>query len=1270
MSRKIAILLLLLLFALPLQAGAAANLLQNGGFEAVQDGKPSLWAENSFLQDSKAAQFRLVSGQAHTGSRYIEIENVQANDAKWVQTVQVKPRTVYRLSGWVKADGIGDGHTGANLSILDTFAVSKDVKDTLGQWQKLELVGYTDRNQTEIQIAARLGGYGSLNTGTAAFDDISLEPLTNVPAGADSVPFFHQDSGTMGINHPVYSVSMMLCGLLYAVFFMLVLTFMIKRKPPEADTGTSSTRLSLYIVLGAAFAVRVFTAPLIQGHPIDYTDFFLWAKQAYSAGLAHFYGNGMFADYPPGYIYVLYILGLVIHAFSLDMTSAAGIILLKLPAIVSDIATAGLLYIYAKKQLGARTGLALAMLYAFNPGVYLNSTLWAQIDSVFTLVVLLMIVELYRERLSPASVLFAAAFLIKPQALIFAPLFLFAYWKKSSLPAVLKSLGYGAGVFVLAVLPFALFKPPMWIVSHYVAMFQSYPYASLNAFNLYAWLGANTVPQEQSFLFLSYNAWGMIFTVATVAFTAFLFAGNKAASGYFYLAFLIVFLVFNLKTGMHERYDYAAVALIAASYIFMRDKRLLFLFAAVSLVHFANVAYVLRDALDKNYFLDPHDGWMKWLSLADLLLLVYACKLGYDLFVRRRAYPLAISKALSGPLFKPFARMDPRQTDTADSLLQPQEKQAIWQRRDYLLIFLLTAVYAVIALYHLGSFKDPQTYWKPANFGESFTVDFGQVRNVREIKWFAGLGEGEYALEQSDDKLNWKPVTHLEQTYQTVFAWQETPLDITARYVRFSVEKTQGTLHEIGFFGDKLKKPYAVKVTSPEPASAGSKSSVQHLFDEQSVIPEHPSYMNSTYFDEIYHARTAYEHLHRIEPYENTHPPLGKIFISAGIALFGLDPFGWRIVGTLFGIAMVPIMYMFGMRLFKRSSFAFITAFLFTFDFMHFAQTRIATIDVYGTFFIILMYYSMYRYYTMNFFRDGLRKTWIPLAFSGLFFGLGSASKWIGVYAGAGLAVLFFHSIRKRMKEYKAAQKELASESERSEADKEQLEAIVRRFPSYTIKTILWCGLFFIPIPVIIYIASYIPFMLVPGPGHGLIDVLKEQKHMYEYHKNLVATHPFSSQWWEWPIMFKPIWYFAGKYMALGKSSDIVSMGNPAVWWPGIATLLATIWIGIKKRDRLALFIVIGFASQYLPWVGVPRLTFIYHYFASVPFVVLSIVYVLKAFHDQVTDKKLYRIVAESYLFIVLLLFVMFYPILSGLVVDKWYVETFLRWFPQWYFYS
>jgi dolichyl-phosphate-mannose--protein O-mannosyl transferase len=85
------------------------------------------------------------------------------------------------------------------------------------------------------------------------------------------------------------------------------------------------------------------------------------------------------------------------------------------------------------------------------------------------------------------------------------------------------------------------------------------------------------------------------------------------------------------------------------------------------------------------------------------------------------------------------------------------------------------------------------------------------------------------------------------------------------------------------------------------------------------------------------------------------------------------------------------------------------------------------------------------------------------------------------------------------------------------------------------------------------------------------------------------------------------MWFYSGSgYLASGMISSISCMGNPAVWWFG---LFAILFIAVRacwqrRSGRLDLFLLIGFASQYLPWVLVPRSTFIYHYFASVPFII------------------------------------------------------------------
>jgi dolichyl-phosphate-mannose-protein mannosyltransferase len=604
----------------------------------------------------------------------------------------------------------------------------------------------------------------------------------------------------------------------------------------------------------------------------------------------------------------------------------------------------------------------------------------------------------------------------------------------------------------------------------------------------------------------------------------------------------------------------------------------------------------------------------------------------------------------------PVIDTPPGKTIVKASPMEPVAETKIFKlqldRKDLIIMAAMTLVYLAIALFNLGSFKVPETLWKPIKPGENFTISLGKQANVSRISYFNGLGDGRYRLEYLDNTGKFVPLTTIDK--RDFYVWKYVTVAVQTSQIRIITDVAGGTLNELGIFEQGSKTPLnGIKIID-KAVDPGDTGTVENLFDEPDTIDFNPSFMSGTYFDEIYHVRTAYEHLHQIEPYETTHPPLGKILIALGILLFGMNTFGWRIMGTLFGTAMIPAMYLFGKKLFEKRFYAFCAAFLMMFDFMHFTQTRIGTIDVYGTFFVILMYYFMSDYYINKSYVLGYSKSLRPLFWTGLFFGIGVACKWIAIYGAAGLALMFIMAKYSEYKEYNA---QMATNK------KGRKKPWVHDFvPLYIWGTIFSCILFFIIIPGIIYILSYIPFMMVPGPGHGLYEVYTYQGHMYNYHKNLVATHSFSSPWWSWPIDLKPIWFYGGTELTPGKTSSIVSMGNPAIWWVGIISMIAAISIAFKKSDRKASIFFIALAFQYLPWALISRLTFIYHFFSSVPFMILAIVYVIKHLLDTYPEAKP---AIYLYLGVVAILFIMFYPVLSGMEVDKTYVDQYLRWFKN-----
>lgn len=582
------------------------------------------------------------------------------------------------------------------------------------------------------------------------------------------------------------------------------------------------------------------------------------------------------------------------------------------------------------------------------------------------------------------------------------------------------------------------------------------------------------------------------------------------------------------------------------------------------------------------------------------------------------------------------------------NLQNPFEKHADEKlvRIDKILLCILTAVYGLIALLNLGTLNFPDSVYY-GDTGDTFTLTFDGPVSIGEVWGNGNIADGAsltFTNEAGESRT-------YEQDQGDMFKWHKESFDLTTEGTLYVEAKGAVALNEMAFF-DEGGNLLALT------ASKGG----EKLVDEQGTVPESPSYFNGMIFDEIYHARTAYEHIHNLSVYEWTHPPLGKLIIAVGILIFGMNPFGWRIMGALFGIAMVPIVYVFGKRLFKRTDYALLAAGLWAFDCMHFTQTRIATIDVYGVFFILLMFLFMYEYIRRPYLTTPLKEKFKYLTLSGLSFGLGVASKWIGCYAGAGLAVLFFgHVISAGWRLYK--------EKGKGEGAQEK-----KLYWNTTLKTVLWCCLFFVAIPAAIYALSYLPYYRYEGSSrgdYGIKDAIETlfyyQKIMYNYHSGLTATHMCQSAWFQWPFTAKSVWFYVSG--GNGWISNISSTGNPAVWWVssvGAVCLLLEWAMGKLKRDPALPMLLVGVLANYLPWVLVSRCVFLYHFFATVPFILLASVYLLKHLEE---GNSRWRRIKWIWLGIAVVYFVLMYPAISGLPTPMWYAGFLENVLPTGYLY-
>lgn len=556
-------------------------------------------------------------------------------------------------------------------------------------------------------------------------------------------------------------------------------------------------------------------------------------------------------------------------------------------------------------------------------------------------------------------------------------------------------------------------------------------------------------------------------------------------------------------------------------------------------------------------------------------------------------------------------------------------------RRGGIGIAVLTAVYAVAAFTGLGSARDPQRFCT-LEAGESATLALDGVHSIDTVWYYTGLYTGEYTLAYSDDGITYTAAGTMPQGYADLFKWlHPQPADTapaTAAYVRVTAS-AHLELGELALYDPQGKRIAVREIMGPASAAA--------LCDEADTVPASSTYFNSSYFDEIYHARTAYEHLRGVYPYEVSHPPLGKELLALGIALFGMTPLGWRCMGALFGVAMLPLMWDLLRRMFRDDRVALCGTALLACDFMHLTQTRIATIDSFATLFILLMYLFLYRYFTEGRLRH--------LAACGIAFGVGAATKWTCLYAGAGLGVLWaLHWV------FQGVQAHRDGDS--------------RRYVRRLVANIGFCLVFFVLVPGMIYYASYYPYGAARGlHGAGMYFtreyaaiVLENQRFMFTYHAGLVATHPYSSRWWQWLLDLRPILYYLS--YGDGTVSTIGAFVNPLLCWGGLLALPVLVYHA-AKRERTALFILVGYLAQVLPWVFISRLTFEYHYFAATLFLVLALGYVFDRLRQRGSFGIVYVFTAANGA-----LFALFYPVLTGVTISRSYAWNVLKWLPDWPF--
>ncbi len=375
------------------------------------------------------------------------------------------------------------------------------------------------------------------------------------------------------------------------------------------------------------------------------------------------------------------------------------------------------------------------------------------------------------------------------------------------------------------------------------------------------------------------------------------------------------------------------------------------------------------------------------------------------------------------------------------------------------------------------------------------------------------------------------------------------------------------------------------------------------------------------YFDEIYHSFTAKLVLHN-DPkawefwnpnpegfaYEWTHPPISKLGMVVGMKIFGENSFGWRIPQAVLGTISVYLIYLLALVIFKDRLIGLLSATVFSLDGLPLVLSRMGMNDSYVLVFSLL---SVYLFIKDE--QDSPSKG--KVFWSAFAFGLAIASKWSGVYTFPIIVISHFVFQKKIKLSY----------------------------------------LSFLVVPIAVYILSY-SFMF--SSGHTWLNFIDTQKQMWWYHTGLVATHPYTSPAWSWPLLLRPIYLYDGPQELIGGENTVAriyAFGNPIVFWFGLFSIVISFFIAYRQRNKRLGFVLFSYLIFFLPWIASPRIMFLYHYLPSIPFLAIATGFVLRTFR-----KSIFYFVIIGILF-----FLYFYPHWAGIRIPEW-LDTSYYWFDTW----
>ena len=593
---------------------------------------PDGWYVNSYED-----QYQVYGDE----SGVVTLQSDIADDLRLCKKVTVQEGSLYVLAGYIATEGVANGR-GASLSI-DNYSLDKSCVYTQGlqgdnDFTETKLYFETKPGQTEIILALRLGGYSEASSGTVRFKDVSLRSGTADEGRYQLLEAWggsSNDDDDDAFRDEEHYKSFFAVIVWAAVLSGVLLIFGIYRNRKLLTGRTLPEKgywggFAFIVVVG--LLLRLILCALYRGHDSDMGCFIGWGQDIARNGTQQFYwaaGHDWY-DYPPGYMLFLGGYSAVLNLFRVDTGTVLGIFLYMLPAIAADLFLSLLLMSFARKQRINNAGaLILGGLVFLNPALLFLTGAWGQIDSILTLWLVVSFLLLLdpkpgtvdRNRVLSGAV-FGLAVMTKWQALMFGPvyamthLFLVRWGEKEAgkdlRDTVLSALAAFA-VILLISLPFKSDQGLFWFVDRFMTASAHYDYATVEAYNYFAFCGANWKRAGEYILpnVLTFKQFGTVAILLAILCGFMTILRRRQAQkrldstlsedkGFLFLAAsLTMALIFTFGHYMHERYVVPILVMLLFAYAFYKDRRLLLIALLFTVTTFLNemmAQYVVSNA--------------------------------------------------------------------------------------------------------------------------------------------------------------------------------------------------------------------------------------------------------------------------------------------------------------------------------------------------------------------------------------------------------------------------------------------------------------------------------------------------------------------------------------------------------------------------------------------------------------------------------------------------------------------------------------------------